>query len=222
MRLDRWNSTKVLLWMAFWASISIVCSQLPLWGSIASIIAASVVVLTALAAIVRCLRNCAKNRNPIISPKCWIQPFEINNPRHADLEYNANSTLISYITDHPKYGNKIVRKNGKYHLYLELTPQFSLSVEEMNLRFIGNNQNIPQICGFYDANNKPSQEYRIMDDGVGGKLLRYSPIRNLFKGKDIYYIITFQSPSQWKGQLSIRFYFISKEARSVRIPCIFN
>lgn len=192
--------------------------ELSTWGSIAAIVAGSVTAITASVAITKAICRWSANTKPLINIKCWLQPFGPNNPKYPDIEYRTNDVLISYAKDNPNYSAQVQAKSGKYHLYFEMTPRMPLDVAEMNIRLLGIEANLPRIMGFYDANRKPTREYSTESDGVGGLKLTYNPIRNVFKGKDIYYMATFEAFAAWKGKLSLRFYFVGKEARSVQIP----
>ncbi len=158
--MTKYKNWQILLWLFLWSTISIMCAQLPIWGSIAAIVAASVTVISAIILGGKSIRNWQINRKPFINIKCWWQLFDANNPKHSDLEYGTNDLFISFTKGKPNYSDKITATVGKYHIYLELTPQLPLDAAEINLRFLDSGVGIPHLIGFYDANRRPSQEYR--------------------------------------------------------------
>jgi hypothetical protein len=204
------------LWFVGWGLVAILCAlRSTEAGSIAAIIAAVVVVISAFISTVSWIIRRRKLRNLFSNAKYWLENGEKTVPSTEDIE--NGKAFISVITNLPSQG-KITAKRGNHHIYIEVSPLLPLSISSVNLRFLDGDSTLkPQILKLKDANQESVRRFQEYSDGEGGISGSYSLPMAVHKGRDVYYIATFNAKDIWNGKLSLRFYPEGLEARSVRV-----
>ncbi len=205
------------------AVVSVLCSlTLTDWGSWAAIIAAAIVVIGAIYSIGRWCCNQKRIRNPVRLIEYKLQDDIGKKDLFDSTVKLGTADAVIFKGQSSLKGTMKLLEEKVYLLFLNLSPQIPRSIHSVNLRFLGA-YNKPQVIDLQDANQETYQKYTGLYEGDGeswGWKGLYSTPIYIANGKNLYYYACFTTRGTWKGQLSLRFYFVGEDARSVEISCI--
>ncbi|MFC1874540.1 hypothetical protein ACFLY3_00045 [Chloroflexota bacterium] len=211
------SNTTLFRWIMVWGVISIVSwSTLSTWGYIGAIVSAIFVVGGAVFAVAKCCKT--KHPFRIVQYK---KKISTEAPKHRlFMEGNVDS---DFGNEPPLRGAMRLKPNQIYSFWLELSPKIPVTIESVNIRFLGSERmedNRPKAKSLRDANRRYQKYFSLSGDNNKGCDGWYEHNMNASCGKDIYYWAQFHTSGDWKGKLSLKFKLMGLSYSSVRIGCV--
>ena len=187
-----------------------------------SVIAGSLALITAIIFVIRWYPRWRKSRSPIKLVGHKLQDDIGKRDLFNDTLKGGTVDAVLFKDKASLTGVMNLPTQKVYLLFLNLSPQLPRSVHSINLRFLGSGDK-PQVIDLQDANQETHPNYKGLYEGDGeswGWKGLYSPPIHIANGKNLYYYACFTTKGEWSGELSLRFYFVGEDARSVKISCI--
>lgn len=149
----------------------------------------------------------ALQAEPFDRVRCWVQidPIDRLHIEQRQPDHDNGGTLQFPL--------------GSRHLYIQAFARTNISVEEVNLRFLGDATTKPIVMNATDTNRPDlvSNSRRVVR---GGFDLGYRSPRPLPQGRAINYIVDFEAHyANWRGEFGLRFELTIGSVR-LTIPCL--
>jgi hypothetical protein len=96
----------------------------------------------------------------------------------------------------------------------------SFKISDVDFRFRGDSKYRPRVLEVHDTSwRRLYSNFDCGDDRALGQQCHYDPLTIVHRGKDLYYIASFDAQGVWNGEFSLAFYIENRGMHAVRIRC---
>ena len=208
----------ILVWFVMLGALS--CVALTDWGSPASIATVVITGVTSLVLLSKWSYSKWTRDRPFRNVWYVLQNDSDGRPKVGTSPTACQEHISSNKANLRSQKDKMKVTPGKYHLYLELSPRMSFKISDVDFRFWGDTEYRPTVLEVHDTSwRRLYSSFDCGDDGDLGIECHYDPLTIVHRGKDLYYIASFDAKGAWDGEFSLAFYMENRGIHAVRIRC---